>query len=160
MTRTGTCLSGPKTSVTYHPVSKEKGGIFLLGCFTSTQLNYHIVFFHLKMNCSICTALAVETSPHQFHDKQVGLISVDHLDAMDVKLIAYRIGLDEDKIQTICYHHKQTLLTKHEWLEKSYCNPFKNHKKQIKGGLKAISLDLADKAKAKLVLIPGKKTLP
>ena len=53
------------------------------------------------MNCSICTELAVETSHNQFHDKQVGLISVDHLDAMDVKLIAYRTGLDEDKIQTV-----------------------------------------------------------
>ena len=112
------------------------------------------------MNCSICTELAVETSHNQFHDKQVGLISVDHLDAMDVKLIAYRTGLDEDKIQTICYHHKQTLLTKYEWLEKSSCNPFKNHKKQIKGNLKAISLELVDKAKAKLVLIPGKKLCP
>ena len=97
---------------------------------------------------------------NQFHDKRGGLISVDHLDAMDVKLIAYRTGLDEDKIQITCYHHKQTLLTKYEWFEKSCCNPFKNHKKQIKGSLKAISLELADKAKAKLVLIPGKKLCP
>ena len=109
------------------------------------------------MNCFICTVLAVETSHNQFHDKQVGLISVDHLDSMDVKLIANRTGLDEDKIQTICYHHKQTL---YEWLEKSCCNPFKSHKKQIEGSLKAISLDLADKAKAKLVFIPGKKLCP
>ena len=64
------------------------------------------------MNCSICTELTVETGHGLFHDKPVG---VDQLDAMDVNLIAYRTGLDEDKIQTICYHHK---LTKYEWLEK------------------------------------------
>ena len=58
-------------------------------------MKYHIVFFHLKMNCPICTEPAVETSHNQFHDKQVELISVDHLDAMDVKLIPYRTGLDE-----------------------------------------------------------------
>jgi len=112
------------------------------------------------MNCSICTDLTVETGHGLFHDKQVGVISVDQLDAMDVKLIAYRTGLDEDKIQTICYHHKLTLLTQYEWLEKRCCNPFKTHKKQITGGLKPISVEMADKAKAKLVLIPGKKLCP
>ena len=39
-------------------------------------------------------------------------------------------------------------------------NPFKNHKKKIKGSLKPISLEMADKAKVKLVLIPGKKLCP
>ena len=86
-------------------------------------------FFQLKMNCSICTELTVETCHGLFHVTQVGLISVDQLDAMDVKLIAYRTGLDEDKIQTISYHHKQTLLTNYEWLKKRCCNPSKNHKK-------------------------------
>ena len=52
------------------------------------------------------------------------------------------------------------MLTKYEWLEKRCCNPFKNHKKLIKGGLKPISLEIADKAKAKLVLIPDKKLCP
>ena len=51
-------------------------------------------------------------------------------------------------------------MTRYEWLEKSCCNPFKNHKKQIKGSLKSISLELVDKAKAKLVLIPSKKLCP
>ena len=53
------------------------------------------------MNCPIYTELTVETCHSLFNDKQVGLISVDQLDAMDVKLIAYRTGLDEDKIQTV-----------------------------------------------------------
>ena len=83
------------------------------------------------MNCSICTELTVETCHDLFYDKKVGLISVDQLDAIDVKPIAYRTGLDEDKIDR--YHHKQTLLPNYEWLEKR-CNLFKNHKKQIKGG--------------------------
>ena len=108
------------------------------------------------MNCSICTKLTVETCHGLFLGKQIGLISINHLDAIDVKLIAYKTGLDEDKMQTICYHHMQTLLTNYNWLEKR-CNPFKNYKKQIKSGLKPISLEMADKAKAKLVLIPGKK---
>ena len=112
------------------------------------------------MDCSICTQLTVETCQSLFNVKEVGLISVDQLDTIDVKLIAYRTGLEEDKIQTICYHHKQTLLTDYEWLEKRCCNPFKNHKKHIKSGLKPISLKMADKAKAKLALIPGKKLCP
>ena len=112
------------------------------------------------MNYSICTELTVKTCHGLFHYKQFGLISVDQLDAMDVKLIAYWTGLDEDKIQTICYHHEQILLSNYEWLEKRCCDPFKNHRKQIKGGLKPICLEMADKAKAKLVLILGKKFYP
>ena len=110
------------------------------------------------MNCSIFTELTVEICYGLFNDKLVGLISVDQLDTMDIKLIAYRTGHD-DKIQTICYHHKQTLLPKYEWLEKR-CNLLKNHKTQIKGGLKPILLKMTDKAKAKLVLILNKKLYP
>ena len=51
-------------------------------------------------------------------------------------------------------------LVDYEWLEKRCCNPFKNHKKQIKGGLKPILLEMSDKAKAILVLTPGKKLCP
>ena len=54
--------------------------------------------FRGKHYCSICIDLTVETGHGLFHDKQVGVISVDQLDA---KLIAYRTGLDEDKIQTV-----------------------------------------------------------
>ena len=53
------------------------------------------------MNWSICTELTVKTCHGLFNDKQIGLISVDLLDAMDVKVIAERTGLDEDKIQTV-----------------------------------------------------------
>ena len=37
----------------------------------------------------MCTELTVETCHSLFTDKQFGLISVDQLDAMDVKCIAY-----------------------------------------------------------------------
>ena len=92
---------GPETSVIYHPVFKGKGGIYLITWifFTCTlDLKYSSFFFQLKMNCSICTELTVEICHGLFNDKQVRLISVDQLDAMGVKLIAYRTGLDEDKI--------------------------------------------------------------
>ncbi len=45
----------------------------------------------------------------------------------------------------------------YECLEKRWCNPFKNPTKQIKGRFKTISLEMSDKAKVKLVQIPGKK---
>ena len=46
-----------------------------------------------KHYCSICTELTVEKCHGLFHDKQVAVISVDQLDAMYIKLIAYRTGL-------------------------------------------------------------------
>lgn len=112
------------------------------------------------MDFSVCSELRVETCHKIIHDKQVGLISVVQLDAMDGKLIAYRIGIDEDKMKKICYHHKEALLTRYEYFEKRCCNPFKNHKKTIKGDLRPISVEMAYEAKAKLALIPGQKLCP
>ena len=48
------------------------------------------------------------------------------------------IEQDLTKIKYRLLPSQATLLTNYEWLKKRCCKPFKNHKKQIKSGLKPI----------------------
>ena len=87
----------------------------------------------LLEECTIGSDLPVETCHKTIYDKEVGLIPVDKLDEVETKLVCYRTGIDEHKIKSICYHHKQTLLVKYELYQRRCCDPFKNHSKPIKG---------------------------
>ena len=81
--------------------------------------------------CSI--GLVKEEVCHkQTYIKEMGLINVEDIDIQDKQIIIKRSGI-QAIIETICFHHKYLLLNKYEFLQKTCCDPFQEHKKSIKG---------------------------
>ena len=64
--------------------------------------------------------------------KQIGVINFKDLESLEKEIILKRSGIQQH-IETICYHHKHLLLVKYESCQTTCCDPFKIHKKSVKG---------------------------
>ncbi|KAF5284829.1 hypothetical protein FQA39_LY04554 [Lamprigera yunnana] len=66
---------------------------------------------------------------------------------MDKELLTQRFGHDFPEDVLICSYHNTMLMTKFEFLQKTFCNVFGKDKHAIKQGLRSIDISDADELK-------------
>ena len=95
------------------------------------------------------------------HTRSTDLKSFSDLTAEQVKLISMRTGISTSPDHEICLHHEQLILTRYSYHQRSCCNPFNKHQKQVKGSLREVSLDITEDFNSiNISVIPGKKICP
>jgi hypothetical protein len=77
--------------------------------------------------------------------RRVGLYSNANLQNENKELLLMRCGpkAEVEESTAFCFHHEKLLLSEYHLFQRTYCNPFKNHKKTVKKGLRQISVDTA-----------------
>ena len=83
--------------------------------------------------CSV--GLYLNSECHKLtYSRSTGIKNLDSYENNELQLIYWRSGLSMLNINaTICHHHEQTVLKKFSFLQKNCFNPFKTHKRPVKG---------------------------
>ncbi|KAG5848668.1 ARL14 effector protein isoform X2 [Anguilla rostrata] len=76
--------------------------------------------------------------------RQTGLRQLGELGESDALLLQLRTGLmGLVEGDTVCLHHEKVFVERYEHTQRTCCDPFNNHKKAIRKGLRPIDLDEA-----------------
>lgn len=76
--------------------------------------------------------------------RQTGLRQLSELGESDALLLQLRTGLmGLVEGDTVCLHHEKVFVERYEHTQRTCCDPFNNHKKAIRKGLRPIDLDEA-----------------
>lgn len=98
------------------------------------------------INCSIGETLNNECHKDSY-TKASRLVNVSDLSKTDKKLLCLRSGVSDERLSTICEHHKIYYLKKYETYQTFCCDPFTSHKTNLKVSLRRISLDYSESLK-------------
>ncbi|KAG9352699.1 hypothetical protein JZ751_021113 [Albula glossodonta] len=95
--------------------------------------------------CSVGEHLQMTADCHKTTTcREAGLRQVAEMRESDALLLQLRTGLmgllGRD---TVCMHHHRLFVDRYEDMQRTCCDPFNNHKKPIRKGLRAIDLDEA-----------------
>ena len=84
-------------------------------------------------SCSV--GLYLDSECHKLiYCRTVGLKNLESFESNELELVFWRSGLTMLNINaTICHHHEQTVLKKFSSFQKSCFDPFRIHKKVVKG---------------------------
>lgn len=87
------------------------------------------------MNTPCSVGLTLKTECHkQSYSKRIGLKNLESFDWKEREVILWRSGLSIVNVNaTICHHHEHTVLHRFKSLQKTCFDPFKAHKRIVKG---------------------------
>ncbi|KAG7468337.1 hypothetical protein MATL_G00141990 [Megalops atlanticus] len=111
--------------------------------------------------CTVGEHLQVAADCHKTtYCQRAGLRQLSELGESDALLLQLRTGLmglmERD---TVCLHHEKVYVERFEDMQKACCDPFNNHRKAVRTGLRAIDVDEATFLTERFTLqfVPGWK---
>ena len=108
----------------------------------------------MDRKCSVGELIGDSDTCHKTnYCKTFGLTDIASLTNEIQELLRLRTEATFEINSTICFHHKASLITRYETLQKQCSDPFKMHVKRITKALRVVDIETAKQLKIK----PGQK---